>query len=74
MSNNINCAAMGYECVFSITAEEGQGDFMIETVQQHAKTMHPELVDNNNILKPDVKSKLLELLNQSKYTDLSNSR
>ena len=70
MANNLNCAELGYNCVFSITAQEGQEDFMIDTVEHHAKEFHPELVDKNYILKPDVKSKLQELLNQSKYTDL----
>lgn len=72
MSRNLNCAAIGYDCAFSITAEDGQQDFMVETVERHAGQAHPELVDDAQHLKPAVRSKLLELLTQAKYSDLSN--
>ena len=66
MSNNINCAAMGYDCVFSVTTEDNQDDFLLNVVKDHAAESHSELVDDRE-LRPEVKSKLLELLKQSKF-------
>lgn len=67
MSNNLNCAAMGYDCVFSITAENGEEDFLINVVEQHAEARHPELTDEGH-LKPDVRDKLRHLLDQAHYS------
>lgn len=70
MATNINCAALNYDCVFSITASDNEQDLMIRSVEQHAKAMHPELIAEEN-LKPEVKEKLKNLILQSHYSDQS---
>lgn len=70
MAKNINCAAMGYECAFSVTAEDNQQDFIMDVVEKHAHQSHPELLENMS-LKPAIRSQLRSLLMQSKYAEQS---
>ncbi len=67
MAKNISCAAMGYECVFSLTADDDEQEFMLDTVEHHAAAKHSDLMDGET-LKPAVKEKLRNLLSQSHYT------
>lgn len=68
---NINCAAMGYDCIFSITAGDDEQDLMLDTVQAHAADKHPELVEDG-VLRDDVREKLKNLLQQSGYEHEEN--
>ena len=66
MAKNLNCADMGYQCVFSITAEDDEQDLMLDTVERHALNKHLELTEHDHI-KPEVKAKLKGLLMQAHY-------
>jgi predicted small metal-binding protein len=67
MAKNINCAAMGYECVYSLTAGDDEQQLMFDTTERHAAAKHPELM-NGQEFKPEIKQKLKSLLEQSHYT------
>lgn len=64
--SKISCAEMGYDCIFSIEAEDGEQELILNTTEQHALTKHEELTDKQQ-LKPEVKQKLFSLLEQSQY-------
>jgi predicted small metal-binding protein len=68
MAKNLNCAELGYQCAFSVTADDDQKDFMLDIIQQHAAQVHPDLVDESTTLKPAVRERLLDLLMQSNYS------
>jgi predicted small metal-binding protein len=66
MAKNVNCAAMGYDCAFSVTAGDDEPETILKSVKNHVSDKHPELVADGEI-REDVKAKLRDLLNQSKY-------
>jgi len=72
MAKNINCAAMGYDCVFSVTAEDDQQNFIMDVVEKHAYESHPELIEDMT-LKPAIRSRLRSLLIQSKFMEQSGN-
>jgi predicted small metal-binding protein len=67
MPKNVNCAEMGYDCAFSVSAEDDKQEYILETIQKHATKNHLDLIGEDSELKPEVKAKLLNLLNQSQY-------
>lgn len=67
MARTLGCADVGYDCVFRITTEDGNDDFILDTALEHAKREHPELVKDEAEAREVLRGKIKDLLDQAKY-------
>ena len=67
MLRTLGCADIGYECAYRIITDNNQDDFILDTTLKHAREYHPEMVQNDDELKDNLKRHIRNLLHQSGY-------
>jgi predicted small metal-binding protein len=67
MARTLSCADVGYKCAYQITTEDGNDNFIIDTTIKHAESHHPELMENEPVLREKLRAQIRELLDQSGY-------
>jgi predicted small metal-binding protein len=67
MARTLGCADVGYECVYRITTEDGNDDFILDATIEHAKKAHPEIAGNEVQLREHLRAKIHNLLQQAGY-------
>lgn len=67
MARTLGCADVGYDCVYRITTEDGEDDFILDTTVEHAKKHHPELMADEPALRENLKGQIRSLLDQAGY-------
>ena len=67
MARTLGCADVGYDCVYRVTAQDGEDDFILDTTIAHAKKYHPEIAQNDAALREQLRGKIKNLLDQSNY-------
>lgn len=73
MARTLGCADVGYECVYRITANDGDEDFMVSTTIKHVEEYHPELMGDLPELSETLKRTIKNLLDQSNYNKQERS-
>lgn len=67
VARTLGCADVGYECVYRITTEDGNDDFILDVTVEHAKKTHPEIAGNEAHLREVLREKIRTLLEQAGY-------
>lgn len=72
MQRTVGCNDLGVDCDFRVTAEEGQDEFILDQIEAHAHSVHPDVVDTIPHLRDEVRKYLKSLSDQSHYASEIN--
>jgi predicted small metal-binding protein len=69
MARTVGCRDLGVNCDFRVTDEDGQDEFILDKVLEHASAAHAEALSGIPNVREEVRKHLKSLVRQSHYSD-----